>query len=91
MYIVYGMFLALAAIFLKVEQCQPQLNHQTQPFWVKGIWLVPNSQTLAGFGIGTLRSVTVGILWFWATLLLGPLKQVPTVQKLFPSNGIDPL
>ena len=34
----------LTATFLKVVQCQPRLNHQTQPFWVKGVWLVPNSQ-----------------------------------------------
>ena len=30
----------LTAIFFKLVQCQPQLNHQTQPFWVKGFWLV---------------------------------------------------
>ena len=29
---------------------------------MKGIWLVPNSQTLAGFGIGALRLVTGGHL-----------------------------
>ena len=51
--------LSLTAILV---QCQPHLNHQTQPFWVKGIWLVPNSQTLAGFGIGALRLVTGGHL-----------------------------
>ena len=73
-------------LFLIVVQCQPRLNHQTQPFWVKGIWLVPNSQTLIVFCIGAFGSVTVGIFWFWATLLLGPLKQVSTVLKWFPSN-----
>ena len=47
---------------------------------------VPNSQTLAGFGIGALPSVTVGVFWFWATLLLGPLKRIPKYQKLFASK-----
>ena len=75
----------LNSLFFKLVQCQPQLNHQTQPFLVKGIWLVPNNQTLAGFGIGALRSVTIGVFWFRATLL-GWLKQILTDQKLLPSN-----
>ena len=62
--------LALTAIFLKVVQCQPRLNRQTQPFWVKGVWIVSNSQSLAGFGIDPLRLVTVGSFdfdppYFW--------------------------
>ena len=51
----------LTAIFFKLMQCQPQLNHQTQLLLVKGVWLVPNSQPLAGFCIGALGSVTVGV------------------------------
>ena len=35
--------LSLTAILV---QCQPHLNHQTKPFWVKGVWLVPNSPNL---------------------------------------------
>ena len=71
------MCLALTVIFLKLVQCQPQLNHQTQPFWVKGVWLVPNSQTLADFGIGVLRFVTVGVFW------LGPLKRILCTKNYF--------
>ena len=36
-----SIFMILTAIFfLKLVQHKPQLNHQTQPFWVKGVWLV---------------------------------------------------
>ena len=60
-----GLIKCLTAIFLNWCNVNPNLlNHQTQPFWVKGVWLVPDSQTLAGFGIGAFRLVTVGVFWF---------------------------
>ena len=48
--------------------------------------IVPKSQTLAGFDISVLHVVTVGVFWFWATLLLGLLKQISKYQKLFTSH-----
>ena len=30
----------------QLVQCKPQLNHQTQPFWVQGVWLKDRSQLL---------------------------------------------
>ena len=44
-------FLLLTAGFLKVDQLQnpPQPNKKTQPFWIKGVRLLPNDHTLAGW------------------------------------------
>ena len=41
-------------VFLKLVHTESQLNHKTQPFWVKAVHLVPNVQTLAGHAIGTI-------------------------------------
>ena len=38
-------------VFLKLVHMEYQVNHKTQPFWVKVIHLVPNVQTLAGRAI----------------------------------------
>ena len=29
-------------VFLKLVHTESQVNHKTQPFWVKGVHLVPN-------------------------------------------------
>ena len=41
-------------VFLKLVHTQYQVNHKTQPFWVKVVHLVPNVQTLAGHAIGSI-------------------------------------
>ena len=43
-------------------QCQPRPKHKDQPFWVKWVWLVPNSHTLAGFAFGALQLATMATL-----------------------------
>ena len=45
----------LKASFLKMDQCQPRPNCETQPLWVQGIRIVPNGHNLAGFAIGALH------------------------------------
>ena len=41
-------------VFLKLVHTESQVNHKTQPFWVKVVHLVvPNVQTLAGHVVGT--------------------------------------
>jgi hypothetical protein len=59
-------------------QWQPQPKSGTQLFKVKGVWLVPNGHTLAGFAIGPLC---------WATMatLQSPFKST-TYTKLIFSN-----
>ena len=37
-------------VFLKLVHMEYQVNHKTQPFWVKVVHLVPNIQMLADFG-----------------------------------------
>ena len=50
--------------FLKVNQSHnpPQPNPKTKSFWVKGVRLLPNGHTQAGFFIGTLRLATMATL-----------------------------
>ena len=43
-------------------QWQSRLNRETQPFLVKGFWLVPNGHTLAGFAIGAIHLATTATL-----------------------------
>ena len=43
-------------------QWQPRQNWKTQPYWVKGVQLVPNGHTPAGFAIGALRLATMTTL-----------------------------
>ena len=52
----------LQPVVLKVDQCQPRPNRETQPFLVHGIWLVPNSHTLPGFAIVAFCLATVATL-----------------------------
>ena len=42
-------------VFLKLVHTESQVNHKTQPFWVKVGYLVPNVQTLAGHAVGTIH------------------------------------
>ena len=41
-------------VFLKLVCLESEVNHKTQPIWVKVVHLVPNVQTLAGHAIGTI-------------------------------------
>ena len=41
-------------VFLKLVHTEYQVNHKTQPFWVKVVHLVRNVQTLAGHAIGAI-------------------------------------
>ena len=58
-YMNFTIQITLRAIFLKMDQCQPQSNCETQPFWVQ---IMPNGHILAGFTIGTLRLATIATL-----------------------------
>ena len=51
-------------VFLKLVHTQYQVNHKTQPFWVKVVHLVPNVQTLAGHDIGAIRLAPITTLHF---------------------------
>ena len=51
-------------VFLKLVHTESQVNHKTQPFWVKVVHLVPNVQTLAGYAVGTIRLAPTTTLHF---------------------------
>ena len=51
-------------VFLKLVHTEYQVNHKTQPFWVKVVHLVPNVQTLAGHDIGTIHLAPTTTLHF---------------------------
>ena len=51
-------------VFLKLVHTEYQVNHKTQPFWVKVVHLVPNVQTLAGQDIGAIRLAPTTTLHF---------------------------
>ena len=42
-------------LFLKLVHTESQVNHKTQPFWVKVVHLVPIDHTLAGHVVGTIH------------------------------------
>ena len=49
--------------FLKLVHTESQVNHKTQPFGVKGVWLVTNGHTLlTGFVSGALCLATIATL-----------------------------
>ena len=41
-------------VFLKLVHTEYQVNHKTQPFWVKVVNPVPNVQTLAALSVGAI-------------------------------------
>ena len=41
--------------FLKLVHTESQVNHKSQPFCIKSVYLVPNVHTLAGHAIGAIR------------------------------------
>ena len=51
-------------VFLKLVYMQYQVNHKTQPFWVKVVHLVPNVQTLAGRDVGAICLAPTTTLYF---------------------------
>ena len=51
-------------VFLKLVHTEYQVNHKTQPFWVKGVHLVPNVQTLARHVVGAIRLAPTTTLHF---------------------------
>ena len=51
-------------VFLKLVHSKSQVNHKTQPFWVKVVHLVPNAQILAGHAVGTFHLVPTTTLHF---------------------------
>ena len=51
-------------VFLKLVHMESQVNHKTQPFWVKVVHLVPNVQTLAGHDVGAIRLAPTTTLHF---------------------------
>ena len=56
-------------VFLKLVDTEYQVNHKTQPFWVKVVHLVPNVQTLAGHDVGAIRLAPTTTLHFDTVLL----------------------
>ena len=42
-------------VFLKLVHMESQVDHKTQPSWVKVVHLVPNVQTLAEHAVGTIH------------------------------------
>ena len=54
-------------VFLKLVHTESQVNHKTQPFWVKSIVLVPNVQTLPGHAVGTIHLAPTTTLHFDTT------------------------
>ena len=52
-------------VFLKLVHTEYQVNHKTQPFWVKVVNLVTNVQTsLAGHDVGIIRLAPTTTLHF---------------------------
>ena len=51
-------------VFLKLVRTESQVNHKTQPFWIKVVHLVPNVQTLAGHAVGAIRLAPTTTLQF---------------------------
>ena len=51
-------------VFLKLVHTESQVNHKTQPFWIKMVHLVPNVQTLAGHFVGTIHLAPTTALHF---------------------------
>ena len=49
---------------MKLVHTEYQVNHKTQPFWVKVVYLVPNVETLAGHAVGTIRLAPTTTLHF---------------------------
>ena len=49
---------------MKLVHRDYQVNHKTQPFWVKVVHLVPNVHTLAGHAIGTIDLALKATLHF---------------------------
>ena len=49
-------------VFLKLVHTEYQVNHKTQPFWVKVVHLVPNVQSLAGHDVGAIHLATTTTL-----------------------------
>ena len=67
-------------------QCQPRPKHKDQPFWVKWVWLVPNSHTLAGFAFGALQLATMATLHLRALSTDTKPKLVSPDGFIFPAN-----
>ena len=53
-------FLKLVHTTRAVTNTEYQVNHKTQPFWVKVVHLVPNVQTLAGHEGRGVGPISVG-------------------------------
>ena len=51
-------------LVLKLVHMEYQVNHKTQPFWVKVVHLIPNVQILAGHAVGTIHLAPTTTLHF---------------------------
>ena len=51
-------------VFLKLVHMESQVNHKSQPFWIRRFHIVPNVQTLAGQDIGAIRLAPTTTLQF---------------------------
>ena len=60
-YFTFNPSIHLTAIFFETGAMSMPTKSPNPTVLSQGVLLVPNSQTLAGFGIGDLRSVTVGV------------------------------
>ena len=51
-------------VFLKLVDTEYQVNHKTQPFWVKVVHLVTNVQILAGHDVSAIHLAPTTTLHF---------------------------
>ena len=51
-------------VFLKLGHTEYQVNHKTQPFWVKMVHLILNIQTLARHVVSTIHLALTTTLSF---------------------------
>ena len=51
-------------VFLKLMHTESQVNHKTQPFWIKVVHLVANVQILARHAVGTIGLATSTTIHF---------------------------
>ena len=50
--------LRINRFFFRLVHTRSQVNNKSQLFWIKGVHLVANGHTLAGFAVGAVRSAT---------------------------------
>ena len=73
-------------VFWNLVHTEYQVNHKTQPFWVKVVHLLPNVQTLARHAVSTIHLAPTTTLHF-DTVLKTKYLSIP-VDKQTVGNSI---